>query len=69
MVNDILWEKRQWHFHILKPVKGCFEVHVLDVGAGEAGTHGADGTVLEEFQRDHVSGAGGEFKKVVDLQQ
>ncbi len=66
MVNDILWEKGQWHFHILKPVKGCFEVHVLDVGAGEAGTLGADGIVPKEFRRDHVSGAGGEFERVVD---
>ena len=66
MVNDILWEKRQWHFHILKPVKGCFEVHVLDVGAGEVGTFGAYGTVPKEFQRDHVSGTGGKFEGVVD---
>jgi hypothetical protein len=53
-------------FYILKPVEGCFEVHVLDVGAGKAGTLGADGTVPKEFQRDHVSGAGGEFERVVD---
>ncbi len=66
VVNDIRWEKGQWHFHILVPVEGCFEVHVLDVGASKAGTLGADGTVSEEVQRDHVSGAGGEFKKVVD---
>jgi hypothetical protein len=45
----ILWEKGQWHFHILKPVERCFEVHVLDAGAGKAGTFGADGTVPEEF--------------------
>ncbi len=61
MVNDILWKKGQWHFHILKSVKGCFEVHVLDVGPGKA-----DGTVPKEFQKEHVSGTGGEFKRVVD---
>jgi hypothetical protein len=66
VVDDILWEKGQWHFHILKPVEGCFEVHVLDVGTSETGTLGADGTVPKEFQRDHVSGAGGEFERVVD---
>ncbi len=66
MVDDILWEKGQWHFHILKPVEGFFEVHVFDVGAGKVGTLDADGTVPKEFQRDHVSGAGGEFKRVVD---
>ncbi len=66
MVDDILWEKGQRHFHILKPVEGCFEVHVLDVGTGKAGTLGADGTVPKEFQRDHVSDAGGEFERVVD---
>jgi hypothetical protein len=49
VVNDILQEKGQGHFHILKPVKGCLKVHVLDVGAGEAGTLGADGTVAKEF--------------------
>ncbi len=66
MVNDILWKKGQWHFHILKPVEGCFKVHVLDVGTREADTFGADGTVPKEFRRDHVSGMGGEFKRVVD---
>ncbi len=66
MVDVILWEKGQGHFHILKPVKGCFEVHVLDVSAGKVGTFGADGTVPKEFQRDHVSGTGGEFERVVD---
>ncbi len=66
MVDDILWEKGQWHFHILEPVDGCFEVHVLDVGTGKASILGADGTVPKEFQRDHVSGAGGEFERVVD---
>ncbi len=49
MVDDILWEKGQWHFHILESVKGCFEVHVLDVGTGKAGTLGADGTAPKEF--------------------
>ncbi len=66
MVDDILWKKGQGHFHILRPFEGCFEVHVLDVGAGKAGTFGADGTVPKEFQRDHVSGTGGEFERVVD---
>jgi hypothetical protein len=66
MVNDINWKKGQWHFHILKPVDGCFEVHDLDVGTGKADTLGADSTVPKEFQRDHVSGVGGEFKRVVD---
>jgi hypothetical protein len=49
VVDDILWKKGQWNFHILKLVKGCFEVHVLDVGTGKAGTFGADGTVPKEF--------------------
>ncbi len=50
----------------MKPLEGCFEVHVLDVGAGKAGTFGADGTVPKEFQRDHVSGVGGESERGVD---
>ncbi len=66
MVDGILWKKGQWHFHILKPVEGCFEIHALDVGAGKEGNFGADGTVPKEFQRDHVSGMGGEFERVVD---
>jgi hypothetical protein len=65
VVDDILREKVQGHFHKLKPVKGYFEVHVPDVDASKAGTVGADGTVPKEFQRDHVSGMGGEFKRVV----
>ncbi len=43
-----------------------FKVHVLNAGAGKVGTFGADGAVTKEFQRDHVSGMGGEFEKVVD---
>jgi hypothetical protein len=66
VADDILWEKGQWHFHILKSVKGCFKIHVLDVGASKAGTFGADGTVPKELRRDHVSGAGGEFERVID---
>jgi hypothetical protein len=66
VIDDILWENGQWHFHKLEPVEWCFKVHVLDVSAGKAVTLGADDTVPKEFQRDHVSGAGGEFKRVVD---
>jgi hypothetical protein len=58
--------KRDRGIFILKPVEGCFEVHVLDVGTGEAGTFGADGAVPKEFRRNHVSGTGGDFERVVD---
>jgi hypothetical protein len=59
-------KKDKGHFHILKPVKQCFEVHVLDVGASKVGTFGADGTVPKEFRRGDVSCTGGEFERVVD---
>ncbi len=66
MVDDVLWEKGHWHFHILIPVKGCFEVHIFDVIASKTGPFGADDAVSKGFQRDHVSGKSGEFKRVVD---
>ncbi len=34
--------------------------------SSKVGTFGADGAVTKEFQKDHVSGMGGEFEKVVD---
>ncbi len=66
MVEDVLWEKRERHFHILKSVKRRFEIHVLDVSSGKPGASGADGAIPKQFQGDHVSGMCGEFKWISD---
>ncbi len=66
VVNDILWEKRERHFHVFISVKWCFEIHVLDVSSGQPATSGADGAVPKEFRGGHVSGMHGEFKWISD---
>jgi hypothetical protein len=66
VVNDVLWEKRERHFHIFISVKWHFKIHVLDVSCGEPGASGADGAVPKEFRGDHVSGTHGEFKWISD---
>ncbi len=50
MVNDVLWEKRERHFHVFMSVKWRFKIHVLDVSAGKPGASGADGAVPKEFR-------------------
>jgi hypothetical protein len=66
VVDDVLWEKRERHFHVFISVKWHFEIHVLDVSSGKPGTSGADGAVPKEFRGDHVSGMRGEFKRISD---
>ncbi len=66
VVNDILWEKRERHFHVFISVKWRFEIHVLDVSSGKLGASGASGAVPKEFRGDHVSGTCGEFKWISD---
>ncbi len=64
--NDVLWEKREGHFHEFISVKWRFEIHVLDVSSGKPGASGADGAVPKEFRGDHVSCTLGEFKWISD---
>ncbi len=59
VVDDVLWEKRERHFHIFISVKWRFEIHVLDVSSGKPGASGADGAIPKEFRGDHVSGTRG----------
>jgi hypothetical protein len=66
VLDDVLWEKRERHFHIFISVKWCFEIHVLDVSSHKQGASGADGAVPKEFRGDHVSGMHGEFKWMSD---
>ncbi len=66
VVDDILWEKRERHFHVFISVEWRFKIHVLDVSSGEPGAFGADGAVPKEFRGDHVSGTRGEFKWISD---
>ncbi len=67
VVDDVLREKRERHFHIFKSVKWHFEIHVFDVSSGEPGASGADGAVPKEFSGDHVTGTHGEFKWISEL--
>jgi hypothetical protein len=66
VVDGVLCEKRERHFHIFIPVKWRFKIHVLDVSSGKSGASGADGDVPKEFREDHVSGTSGEFKWIND---
>ncbi len=66
VVNDVLWEKRERHFHVFISVKWHFKIHVLDVSSGKPVASGADGAVPKEFRGDHVSGMCGEFKWISD---
>ncbi len=66
VANDVLWEKRERHFHIFISVKWRFEIHVLDVSSGKLGASGAGGAVPKELRGDHISGMHGEFKWISD---
>ncbi len=66
MFDDILWEKRERHFHILVPVQRHFEIHVFDVGSCKTGAFGANRAVSKEFGGDHVGGMRCEFKRVIN---
>ncbi len=66
VVDDVLWKKREKHFHIFISVKWHFEIHVLDVSSGKLGTSGTDGAIPKEFRGDHVNGTRGEFKWISD---
>ncbi len=50
VVDGVLWEKRERHFHEFISVKWRFEVHVLDVSSGKPGTSGAAGAAPKEFR-------------------
>ncbi len=50
VVNDVLWEKRERHFHTFISVKWHFKIHVLDVSSGKPGASGADGAVPKEYE-------------------
>ncbi len=66
VVDDVLWEKRERHFHVFISVKWCLKIHVLDVSSGKPGASGADGAVPKELRGDHVSGMRGELKWISD---
>ncbi len=66
MVDNIVWEKVKGHSHVLMPIEWGFEVHILNVGSGELGIRGADDTVPHDLRRQHVGGACGQFKGVLD---
>jgi hypothetical protein len=49
MRDDDVREKRQWHSHILIPIKRHFEIHILDVGATKLGSRGANHAIPHDF--------------------
>ncbi len=66
MLDDVLWEKGERHLHIFIPIKWHVKVHVLDFGTGKICPLRADRAVPKKFSRNHVSGAHGEFKRIID---
>jgi hypothetical protein len=65
MLNDVLWEEGERHYHIFIPVKWHVKVHVLDVSASKTCPLCADCAVPKKFGGNHVSDARGEFKNQV----
>jgi hypothetical protein len=43
--NNVIGTKFEGHVHVLVSVKGCFELHVFDIGTTEFGAWGANHTV------------------------
>jgi hypothetical protein len=66
VLSDVLCEKRERHFHIFIPIKWHVKVHVLDVGASKTCPLCADCDVPKKFRGNHVSGACGEFERIID---
>jgi hypothetical protein len=66
MLNDVLWEEGESHLHIFILIKWCVKVHVLDVGASKMCPLCVDPAVPKKFRGNHVSGACGEFKRIID---
>ncbi len=61
-------KERERHLHIFIPIKWHVKVHVLDVGISKTCPLHADRAVPKKFRGDHVSGAGGEFKRIIVMQ-
>jgi hypothetical protein len=66
MLDDVLWEKRERHLHIFIPIEWHVKVYVLDVGSSIACPLCADLAVPKKFRGNHVSGAHGDFKRIID---
>jgi hypothetical protein len=66
MLHDVPLEKGERHLHIFIPIKWHVKVHVLYVGAGKTCPLCVDRVVPKKFRGDHVSGAHGEFKRIID---
>jgi hypothetical protein len=54
------------HAHVLVSVKGCFEIHVFDIGNPKFGAWGANHTVPHNFCRYHVGCLGGELVLIIN---
>jgi hypothetical protein len=65
-LNDVLWEVGERHLHIFIPVERRAKVHVLEVGAGKTCPLCVDCAVSKKFGGNHISGAHGEFKRIID---
>jgi hypothetical protein len=66
MLDDVLWEKGERHLHVFIPIEWHVRVCVLDVSAGKTCPLCADCAVPKKFRGNHVSGARGEFKRIID---
>ncbi len=66
MLDDVLWDERERHSHVLVAVQWGFEVHVFDVGPGKTGPFGANGAVPKKFGRDHIGGSCRKVKGIAD---
>ncbi len=66
MLNDVLWVKGERYLHIFIPIEWHVKVHVLDIGADKMCPLCADCAVPKKFRGNHVSGARGEFKRIID---
>ncbi len=49
MCDDVFGEKRLWHLHILISIERRFEIHILDVGATQLGSRGANHAIPHDF--------------------
>ncbi len=66
MLDDVLWEKGERYLHAFIPIEWHVKVNVLDVGAGKTCPLCADCSVPKKFRGNHVSGACGELKRIID---
>ena len=66
LLDDVVGENGDRHFHVLVSFHWCAKIKVFDVQACVSGVGGADGAVPKDFGRGEFGCARGEFSWVVD---